>query len=186
MLPTPEQTAALIQSRRTIHSFKPELPDPAAVAEAIELVRWAPNHRFTEPWRVYRLGEETTRLTLDLAEKLTAEKKNSEKAARKREKWNAVPQWLVVSQVLAGDELQRLEDYAACSVAIQNLQLYLWSAGIGVKWTSGPIIRSSEFLELLWADPATEQVVGLLQLGYPKETPSISRKPVADYLINLP
>lgn len=186
MLPTPEQTAELIQNRRTIHAFKPEKPDATAVADAIELIRWAPNHRFTEPWRVYMLGEETTKDVLELSERLVREKRGDEAADSKREKWNAVPQWLVVTQHLAGDELQRQEDYAACATAIQNLQLYLWSAGIGVKWTSGPVIRSAEFLELLWADPATEQAVGLLQVGYPKEVPNIPRKPVADYLISLP
>lgn len=186
MLPTPEQTAELIQSRRTIHAFKPEAPDAEAVDRAIELIRWAPNHRFTEPWRVYKLGQETTRDVLGLAERLTAEKRGEEAAARKRQQWNAVPQWIVVTQVLAEGELQQEEDYAACAAAIQNLQLYLWSAGIGVKWTTGPIIRSPECLELLWAESASEKVVGLLQLGYPAEVPSIPRKPVSDYLINLP
>ena len=186
MLPTPAQTAELIRNRRTIHAFKPGAPDAAAVEQAIELLRWAPNHRITEPWRVYMLGTDTVADVLDIAEKLTREKKGDAAADAKRDKWNAVPQWLAVTQVLADDKLQRQEDYAACAAAIHNLQLYLWSEGIGVKWTTGPVIRSDEFLALLWSDPEAERAVGLLQLGYPAEVPVIPRKPVADYLIKLP
>ena len=186
MLPTPENTAELIEARRTIHGFKPEAPDKVAIEKAIDLARWAPNHRYTEPWRIYQLGPETVANMLDIAVQLVEQKRGAEIAVRKRAQWQAVPQWIAVTQTLSGDALERQEDYASCACAIQNMQLYLWSAGIGVKWTTGPVTRSPELLELLWADPENEQVVGLLQLGYPVDVPNSPRKPVSDYSITLP
>ena len=44
--------------------------------------------------------------------------------------------------LLCGMAIER-ENYAACCCAAQNLMLYLWRQGIGVKWTTGGITRPS-------------------------------------------
>ena len=186
VLPTPDQVATLLRERRTIHSFKPEPVPNRTLERAIELASWAPNHRFTEPWRVYVLGPETAASIVQLSTELVSVKRGPEAAADKRKKWDVVPQWLVFTQVLSDDPLQQHEDYAACCCAIQNLQLYLWSAGIGCKWTTGPVTRDARMLELLWANPDDEAVVGLLQCGYPDEVPSVPRKGIEDYRMTLP
>ena len=70
-----------------------------------------------------------------------------------------MPGWLVVTCELSDDALRRREDYAACCCGVQNFMLYLWRHGIGVKWTSGPVIRDPVFYDLIWVDPACEEVV---------------------------
>jgi len=63
---------------------------------------------------------------------------------------------------------------------------YLWSEGIGVKWTTGAVTRESQFYDLIWVDPAVETVVGLLWCGYPAEIPQTPRKALNEILVELP
>ncbi len=86
----------------------------------------------------------------------------------------------------ADDELQQQEDYAACCAATQNLMLYLWKAGVGSKWTTGPITRDPRFFDIAGINPDDEFVVSLLWYGYPKLTPTQARKPVDDVVTRLP
>src|SRR5690606_15464269 len=51
--------AEAIRSRRSVDLFEPDPPGTARLLEAIELARWAPNHRLTQPWRFYVLGRQT-------------------------------------------------------------------------------------------------------------------------------
>ena len=78
------------------------------------------------------------------------------------------------------DELRQLEDYAACCCAIHNLSLYLWQAGVGMKWSTGPVTRDERLYELLGIRPDEEIVVGLVSYGYPRKIPRQKRKPVRD------
>lgn len=180
-------TQNTIIQRRTISSFKSDaIPPRELIDQALEAARWAPNHRFTEPWRFYLLGPETAAAIVDLNTELVRAKSGDETAERKRKKWSAVPGWLAVTCVNNDDPLTAQEDYAACACAIQNIQLSLWEQGVGVKWTTGAVTRDARFYDTLWIDPAQETVVGLLWYGYPAEVPVSRRKPVSEMLIELP
>ena len=93
---------------------------------------------------------------------------------------------MVVTCDLSDDPLRELEDYAACCCAIQNMQLYLWSQGVGVKWTTGPVTRSPDFYDLIWVDSAVEKVVGMVWYGYAENVPMIRRKEVDEIVVTLP
>lgn len=176
-----------IRNRRTIHVFAPELPPREAVLEAIELARWAPNHHGTEPWHFYLLGRETAEAIARLNAELVAARKGEAAARGKLERWLAVPGWLLVTcDRNDADALRAREDYAACCCAVQNLQLALWSEGIGVKWTTGEVTRDPRFYDIVWVDPECETVVGLLWYGYPAEIPRVARKPLEEILVDLP
>lgn len=178
--------AELIRGRRTINFFQPEPPPRETVLKALELARWAPNHHLTEPWRFYLLGQETAEAIVRLNAELVERKKGPEAARDKLEQWLAKPGWIVATCLNSDDPLQSREDYAACCCALQNLMLYLWSEGIGSKWSTGPVTRDSRFYDLIWVDPEAETAVGLLWYGYPAETPQTPRKPLAEVLIELP
>ncbi|MFQ5568639.1 MAG: nitroreductase [Rhodothermales bacterium] len=185
-LPDAAATAALIRARRTIHLFEPDLPPREAVFEAIDLARWAPNHRLTEPWRFYVLGRETAEAVARLNAGDVAEQRGPEAAQKKLERWLAMPGWLVVTAAASDDPLITQENYAACCCAIQNMQLYLWSKGIGMKWGTGKVTRDSRFFDLLGIDPAREHLVGMFWYGYPAEVPVTQRKPVEEIVTELP
>ena len=185
---TPElrEFAEILRGRRTIELFlQTPVPDKL-VRDAIETATWAPNHHVTEPWRFYVLGEETKARCLDLCRDIVSAKKGQKAAEFKRESWSEKPGWLVVSCQRSDDELLQREDYAACSAAVQNFMLHLWKAGVGSKWTTGDITRDPRFLDIVGIDEATAFVVGLVWFGYPKLTPTQSRKEPAKVLTRLP
>ena len=178
--------AEVIRGRRTIGAFRPELPPHEVVLDAIELARWAPNHKKTEPWHILWLGPETTRAVIELNARIVSETKGPNEAEAKRRKWAEVPGWLAITCDLADDSFRREEDYAACCCLIQNLTLALWSAGIGTKWSTGDVTRHPEFFKLLGINATQQRVVGLIWFGYPAVTPSQTRRAVQSILTELP
>ena len=178
----------LVRSRRTIHNFTTKVPPVEHINKAVELASWAPNHRHTEPWQFHHLGPKTISAVVDLNATLVTAKKGVAAGDAKRERWSTVPGWLAVTSARSPDDghLEK-EDYAACCCAIQNLSLYLWSVGIGVKWTTGVVTQHAEFYRLLQVDPVKRQTVGLLWYGYAANVPAQKRRqPVEKILSRLP
>ena len=178
--------AEVLRGRRTIELFlNPPVPENL-IREAIEAGTWAPNHRVTEPWQFYLLGPEAIEKCLDLCQDIVTAKKGEKAGAFKRESWSQKPGWLVVTCKKSDDELLQQEDYGAVCAAVQNALLYLWKAGVGSKWTSGAITRDSRLFDILDIDETEEFVVGLIWYGYPKVTPSQTRKGLDEVLRRVP
>lgn len=185
-VPAPAATAALLRGRRSISRFRPEPVPRALILEALEAACWAPNHHLTEPWRFRLLGPETRDAIVALNAERVAAEQGAAAGEAKRARWAAVPGWLLATCERSGDALREREDYAACACAVQNLALYLWSAGVGMKWTTGAITRDPRFHDLVWLDPEAESVVGLIWYGYPDESPDAARRPLESVLVELP
>lgn len=182
----PLAVADAIRGRRTIGAFRPESPPRDLVLQVLELARWAPNHKKTEPWKVIHLGPETVRAVIDINSRLLQVSKGAAEAESKSRTWQQIPGWLVVTCDLADDLFRREEDYAACCCLIQNLLVLLWSVGIGSKWSTGEVTRHADLFRLLDLDPAKQRVVGLVWYGYPAVIPEQSRKPVEAILREMP
>ena len=185
-MPDPSAIDAVIRSRRTINQFHANLPPEELILSALDLARWAPNHKLTEPWRFYLLGAETAAQVVELNTQLLCRDKGEAKAQAKREKWSKIPGWLVVTYQKSDDPIRDRENYAAVCCAIQNLALSLWGKGVGMKWTTGGVTLSEEIYELLNIEHAKEEIVGLLWYGYPAEEPQSHRQPLTDVLKRLP
>lgn len=178
--------AETIQGRRTIELFLQTPVPERLIDDAIEAATWAPNHHVTEPWHFYTLGRATKERCLDLCRDIVSQKVNEKAGDFKRQSWSEKPGWLVVTCQRSDDPLREREDYAACSAALQNLMLFLWKAGVGCKWTTGDITRDSRFFEIIGIDEAAAFVVGLIWYGYPKLTPTQSRKALRDVRTDTP
>ena len=177
----------LVKNRRTIHQFKPEpVPDEVTLRAAIEQAIWAPNHYLTQPWRFYLLGAESKERICLLNSQLVNEKQGERAAQVKLRRWREVPGWLLLTCLKSDDEVTMRENYASCCCVAQNLMLILWDSGIGVKWTTGAVTRTRDFHDIVGADPALEEVVGLFWYGYPAEIPAAERKPLDQVLTKLP
>ncbi len=163
--PSSQSIAGVIRDRRTINFFKPGIPPREIVLQGIELARWAPNHHLTEPWRFYLLSDTIKEQIVDLNARMVAEDRGEDAGRAKRERWSRIPGWLVVTCVRSDDDLRQKEDYAACCCAVHNLALYLWSRGVGMKWTTGAVTRSEDFYDLVWIDPVVEEVHVLVRLS---------------------
>lgn len=175
-----------LRHRRTIALFEDRSVDQQHVLDAVEAARWAPNHRLTEPWKFYLLGEAATAATLHWVEVIVSERANPEVGKRKAEKWAKVPGWVIVTCPRSDDALLQQEDYAACACAIQNFSLYLWNVGIGMKWSTGSITRDARYLNAVGIDTDNEFIVGLISYGYPKMIPTQKRRDVEDIVTHLP
>lgn len=179
------ELAELIRSRRSINLFQPEPVGTAILLEAIELARWAPNHRLTQPWRFYLLGPETADAAARCAADFEAETKGARVGAARLQRLKAIPGNFVVTSRRSDDELLDREDYAACCCAVQNLMLYLWRCGVGVKWTTGAITREQRFYDVLGIDSAAERIVGFFWYGRPQVVPQQARRDVAEIVVEL-
>lgn len=182
----PSEAAEFICGRRSVDHFEPSIPDSSRLDEAFEVARWAPNHHLTEPWRFYVIGPETSAAIIDLNTRLVTEAKGAEAAETKRARWNVIPGWFAITCRYASDPVTADEDYAACACAAQNIALYLHSAGLACKWTSGAVTRDPEYLPLLGADPAGEYSVGLFWYGVPKRSPRSQRSETGHSALHCP
>lgn len=187
-LATLEQFGGMLKSRRTVNFFRPEPVPRQLLLDAVEVARWAPNHKLTEPWHFYLLGEEVLEQVRRLIVDLKAGSENEKNRAGIRARLDAIPNWFVVTcHVTPDNPVRQQEDYAACACAVQNLSLYLWQAGIGVKWTSGQVIRDERFYRLLGIDRGREIVTGLFWCGYPtNDPPAQKRRDVEEICTELP
>jgi len=180
------ELAEVIRGRRTIELFLQTEVPRSLLNEAIEAATWAPNHHVTEPWHFYVLGDASKERCLDLCREIVTAKSGEKAGDFKRQSWSEKPGWLLVTCQRSDDELLQKEDYAACCAAVQNLTLYLWKAGVGSKWTTGDITRDSRFFDIIGIDATEVFVVGLIWYGYPKLTPTQSRKSIGEVSTEIP
>jgi nitroreductase len=180
-----------IQTRRTIKEFRSDRIPEETLWRILDAVRWAPNHRLTEPWRLTIIGKESRE---GLADALAAQAASGQdlpvvaKAKTEaRRKVMSSPVLLAVTCRLEGNPAQQMEDLAAVCAAMQNLQLAAWSEGIGSHWNTGKLTRLAETAALLGLAERSEQLVGFLYLGYPAQVPEPpKRRPIQDFVRRLP
>ncbi len=180
-----EDFASVLRGRRSIDFFEPGAVALDELLAAIEVARWAPNHRLTEPWRFYLLGSVTMRAVVDLAVELEIAAKGERAGPGRRARLEAIPGMFVLTSSRSDDALVDRENYAACCCAVQNLLLYLWQRGIGVKWTTGGITRHQRLHDLLGIDASKESLVGMFWYGVPKVVPTQKRRPVEEIVTQL-
>jgi nitroreductase len=184
--PAVAAVAELIRSRRTINLFEPEAVDSAVLLDAIEVARWAPNHRMTEPWRFYLLGPETRAAVIDCWAGFEAETKGDAAGDARRKRLEAVPGHFVVTSARAEDRIVEIENYAATCCAMQNMMLYLWQRGVGTKWTTGAITREPRYYHLLGIDADRENIIGHFWYGRPRIVAAQRRREVAEIVVAMP
>ena len=180
-----------IQTRRTIKEFRSDPIPEETLWRILDAVRWAPNHRLTEPWRLTIIGKESRE---GLADALAAQAASGQDLSvvakaktEARRKVMSSPVLLAVTCRLEGNPAQQAEDVAAVCAAIQNLQLAAWSEGIGSHWNTGKVTRLPETAALLGLSERSEQLVGFLYLGYPAQVPEPpNRRPIQDFVRRLP
>ncbi len=164
-----------IETRRSIGRVKQD-PVPRDLIERIlESAVHAPNHRITEPWRFHVFTSkgrgELARVRAEIARlQAEAEGEAEELAAgrisRERKKAFRAPVVVAVVCESGRDEIETLENYAACAAAVQNMLLTAHALGLGAMWRTGPVAyhdHMREFLDLEEGD----KVVAHLYLGFP-------------------
>jgi nitroreductase len=158
----------IIKNRRTIHKYKNEKVDDELLNGAIEASLFAPNHRLTNPTRIYSLGSLKRNELMNFSIKLKEQKKgalSSDDKEQETNKYQCPSHILVFTRIKSSNEVQEKEDYATLSCVIHNLSLLLWEKDIGLKWSTGSLIKESELYKIFSIDPDLEMIEGIIRVG---------------------
>jgi len=164
-----------IETRQSVGRVRQDPVPRELVEKILESAVHAPNHKLTEPWRFHVfIGKgrgEFARARAELARlQARAEREEEEFAAgrisRERKKAFRAPVVIAVISKGGRDEVETLENYAACAAAVQNMQLTAHSLGLATIWRTGtfayhPYMR--DFFEL----EENDKIAAYLYLGYP-------------------
>ncbi|MDQ4004377.1 MAG: nitroreductase [Actinomycetota bacterium] len=173
-----------IETRRSVGQVKQD-PVPREIVEKIlESAVHAPNHRLTEPWRFHvftgKGRGELARARAEVA-RIQAEAEGEEeefaagRISRERKKVFRAPVVIVVISKGGRDEVETLENYAACAAAVQNMQLIAHSLGLGTIWRTGPVAYHPYMREFFGLENE-DKIVAHLYLGYPDVTERSRRR----------
>lgn len=164
-----------IKTRRSIGRVRPDPVPRELVEEILESAVHAPNHKITEPWRFYVFSGkgrgELARARAELA-RILAEAEGEEeeyvagRVSRERKKAFRAPVVIAVISKGGRDEVETLENYAACAAAVQNMQLTAHALGLATMWRTGPVAYHSYMRDFFGLE-ANDKIVAYLYLGYP-------------------
>ena len=184
----------LLRERRTAGPLRYDpdrKPDHATILNAIESARWAPNHKRTEPWRFYVLGDSQIAGLAEVnAERMRLAGAKPESIGAKHEEWSSTPGVMILLCQHAAEhgDILRKENYAACAAAAQNFQLHLSAHGLAAKWSTAACWDVPGFWPLLGheSQPADSEPVGVFFYGVPASLPEPMRRlEQADITVDL-
>lgn len=177
---------AVIQ-RRSIKKFNGQPVDRDDLLKIIDDAAWAPNHGNREPWRlVVASGDELEKL-LELLRDLAIPKwqeLSSETLKVQMQKFSLAGGYAFMIVPEDPRQKERLEDYAAASCFLQNMQLLAWDKGIGSCWKTPGFLDAPKFREALNVAPG-ERVISMLQVGYFDELPKGKNRKTSTDIVTI-
>jgi nitroreductase len=163
-----------IRTRRTHKQYGPSPLDDDTLLELLELARFAPNHKLTQPWRFHVLGAET-RARIDAA----AGEKEAAKLRR-------APTLVLATAMLSGDPQTDEEDLHAVATAVYAVLLGATARGLASFWRT-PGAFSDDAVRAAVGLVPEQRVVALIHLGPAvSEPPAKERTPLAEVVTFLP
>ena len=171
------EIAEAIKKRRTLHIFSKKLVPREVIEKSIFAANQAPCHRRTFPWRFTSIGINKRKLLYQLQLTLKFGDKTIDKSSLKmvKDKMLNPSHLLIATQVVTDNQAQKLEDYAACACAIQNMSLSLVADDVGSKWSTGKITKDPNTYQIAQINSIEEEIIGFIWIGYGKEPPLINR-----------
>ena len=181
-----------IETRQSIGRVKQDPVPKEMIERILESAIHAPNHKITEPWRFHvfvRKGRgEFARARAELARLMAEDEEDDEelipgRVSRERKKAFRAPVVIAVISLAGRDEVETLENYAACCAAVQNMQLTAHSLGLGCIWRTGPVAYHP-FMREFFGLKEGDKIVAYLHIGYPDmgERPR-RRRPAGEHTV---
>lgn len=147
----------LAQTRRSIRRYRPDPVPEDLLSKVLEAARWAPSAANSQPWHFLVVaGAERRRQLADRARILGFLR------------WKHLASAPVVIAVI-GDPGGNRFCTIDCSLAGMSILLAAHSLGLGACWVGG---FTQDQIRGPLGVPADRNVVGLITLGYPDETPA--------------
>ena len=180
------EIARAIQKRRTIHIFSKKSVPKEVVERSVVAANQAPCHKKTFPWRFTNIGIKKRELLYQLQLTLKFGEKEIDESSlkRTRNKMFNPSHLLIATQICTDNQVQKLEDYAACACAIQNLSLSLVADYVGCKWSTGEITKHPSTYQIVEINPSEEEIIGFIWIGYGTEPPLIKRPSISSIYRN--
>lgn len=176
-----DDLAALVRTRRTNLSMDLEREVPDELVHLLcDLVRWAPNHKRTWPWRVaWVTGPARRQLGDAAADAMAARGDDPAKVIKTRTKYLRAPGMVVIGAVDGDSPLRTAENRDAAAAGVQNLLLGATAAGLATFWSSCPKGANEVVAELCGFSAGTT-VVALVYLGWPIRNAETPARPPLD------
>ena len=174
---TEAESEAWIKTRRSVYPKMFESGDISRdeISRLIEVGRWAPTHKLTQPWRFLVYMDDRRHELAKLQGKvLINQKGESEQTIAKSAKmgFNASKSAAVIAVVLKRDLEKRVplvEETCAVACSVQNIMLHASSMGIGGYWSTGAGTNSTEIRSELKLNE-DDLHLGWLYIGVVKAT----------------
>ena len=169
---TEQQSQEFIRSRRSVFpkEFEPGSITKEEVTKLLEVARWAPTHKLTQPWRFSVIMGDAKETLIDLQLKALFAQVDQDDVARTKAtkfRFNAERSAAIVAVVMRRDELARVPRYEeewAVACAVQNIHLHARSKDIGMYWSTGASTNSPDIRK--WLNVSKDDVhMGWLYLG---------------------
>jgi nitroreductase len=180
-----------ITTRRSVAQFRPDPLPREVIAQLLEVAVWVPNHRLTEPWRFFVLGERSKRRFAEIRRDFRASQLADPQAPEVQpalrkivEDTLSTPAIIVVTSAGHDDPELREENHWATFAAAYAFMLAAWSQGIGTYFRTGGLRDYPPLREFLQLGP-DERVIGVIYAGYPAAVPHRRRTPAAEKTVWL-
>lgn len=184
-----QQLNELIYQRRSIfpQDYTGERVDDQIVKQILENGRWAPTHKFTEPWRFLVFTGDgikaLAKLQSDLYKTVTGADGSFKEANYQKLLTKPLLSSHIIAVMMRRDEkrsVPEIEESGAVFCAIQNMYLTATAYGIGCYLSTGGITyfeQAKSFFELRPED----RLIGFFHLGIPgRSYPPSKRKPIEE------
>lgn len=151
----------IIRARRSIRKFRAETVSSELIERVLEAGRWAPSGLNNQPWRFAII---TSRTTIAEISKLTHYAKIV-----------MASQALIPVFLDTEKSYHREKDIQAIGACLQNMLLEAHSLGLGAVWL-GEIIKSNVQIRGLLGLPDGLELMAVIALGYPEESPRPTKR----------
>ena len=173
-----------LYSRRMAWNFTDQPVPRDALDRMLATAVWAPNHRLTEPWRLFVLnkGSAASEKVAGLAHDFALQRSgNAQRAQATRDSLLNTPVIIYMYATPGRDEEGTQENYASVCCAAHNIALAGVAEGLAVTWETGGPTRHPDLAKTLGAEEEWT-LATMLSIGYPDEDPSSQRTPVASFV----
>lgn len=159
----------IIKARRSVRKFKPDhIPDDL-IEKILEAGRWAPSGRNNQAWR---FAVVTDKAIIAKISGLTHYAKIVRAAQA------LIPVFLDTAR-----SYHREKDIQSIGACLQNMLLEIHTLGLGAVWL-GEIIKSNDQIKQLLGLSEELELMAVIALGYPAETPrATERKELKDLIV---
>lgn len=183
-----------IRTRRTIspEKFSSRKVQRELIEVLLENARWAPTHRYTQPWRfkvfmgdgLKTFGDWHSQTFDSLAPESPAKAAKVRKMAERPLKASAVI--AIIMKRDPDERVPEIEEVAAVAAAVQNMYITCSAYGLAGYWGSGGLTYSKEMKTFLGLEEA-DRCMGLFYVGYPDiewpmRTERMERRLIAEFI----